>query len=408
MDQPARPRRRTTVVAAVVLGVAGAVVLASTGSPLWAAARVVIALAVAGEVVLAQRSGPRTAGWSALLVGAVALPAASVMAADHLASGVVVRGAAALAAALAAAVLVVAGTATLLRATRRWWRLLALPVAFVLLQMVMVPVGMAVLVTNRAHAELGAATPADLGLEFEDVILRTSDGVDLAAWWVPGDTRAAVVLLHGAGSTRTATLDHAEALAGQGFGVLMLDARGHGGSGGTAMDLGWYGTRDISTAVDWLVERDDVDDFRIGAVGLSMGGEEALTAAAADPRIGAVVAEGVGVRVAADARPEGWLPDTVNRLNTAVTDVLTTAEQPEPLRDVVAALDEAGTPTLIIAGSGEGSQAAWLAEVVRGDTVTVWDVPDAAHTRALDVHREEWVSRVNDVLAYLFVADAAG
>lgn len=408
MDQPARPRRRTAVIAAVVLGVAGAVVLATTGSPLWAAVRAVIALAVAGEVVLAQRSGPRTAGWSALLVGAVALPAAGVMAADHLASGVVVRGAAALTAALAAAVLVVAGAVTLLRVTRRWWRLLALPVAFVLLQLVMVPVGMAVLVTNRAHAELGAATPADHALDYEDVTLRTPDGVALAAWWVPGDSRAAVVLLHGAGSTRTATLDHAEALADLGCGVLMLDARGHGESGGTAMDLGWHGAEDVSVAVDWLLARDDVDDARIGVVGLSMGGEEALTAAAADPRIRVVVAEGVGVRVAADAPPEGWLPDTVNRLSTALTDVLTAADPPPPLRDVVDALDASEVSTLIIAGSGEGAQAQWLAEVAEGDTVTVWDVPDAGHTQALDVHRAEWLSRVREALLYLALPDSAG
>jgi len=401
MEQPARPRRRIAAVAAVVLGVAGAVLLATSGSALWAVVRAAVAIALAGGLVLAQRSGPRVAGWSAVLVGVVVLPAAGGMAVDHLASGVVLRGSAALLTGLAAAVLVVAGAVSLLRTARRWWRLLALPVALVLLQFVMVPVGMAVLVTNRAHAELGTLTPADHGLEFEDVTLRTRDGVDLAAWWVPGDTGAAVVLLHGAASTRTATLDHAEALAGMGFAVLLLDARGHGDSGGTAMDLGWHGADDIGVAVDWLARRDDVDEDRIGAVGLSMGGEEALTAAAVDPRIRAVVAEGVGVRVAADARPEGWLPDTVNRMNTALTDVLTAASPPEALRDVLTVLDTAGTPTLIIAGAGEGMHAGWITGAADGGAVHVWDVPDAEHTRALDAYPEEWRSRVRDALARL-------
>lgn len=290
----------------------------------------------------------------------------------------------------------VCGTRTLLRAPRPWWRLLALPVAFVLLQLVMVPVAMGVLTTNRAHAPLGDATPADHGLAYDDVALRTDDGVDLAAWYVPGDNGAAVVLLHGAGSTRSATLDHAEALAGLGYGVLMLDARGHGGSAGTAMDLGWYGNLDVDCAVDWLLARPDVTNERVGVVGLSMGGEEALTAAAADPRIGAVVAEGVGVRVAADAAPEGWLPDLVNRVSTAVTDLLTSADPPVPLREAVAAL-EPGQQALLIAGAGEGAQAAWYLEVA-ADGVSVWDVPDAGHTQALDVHPGAWVARVSGLL----------
>lgn len=396
MDQPGRPRRRTAIGAALALAVAGAVVLATSGSPAWAVVRVAVALGVGTALVVAERSGPRVAGWSALLAGVVVLPAAGVMAADHLAAGALLRGTAALLAALAAATLVVVGAAVLLRATGRWWRLLALPVAFVLLQLVMVPVGLAVLATNRAHADLGAATPADRGLQYEDVVLRTPDGVDLAAWWVPGETEAAVVLLHGSGSTRSATLEHAEALAGLGYGVLMLDARGHGESGGTAMDLGWYGVTDVLTAVDWLAGRPEA--LRIGVVGLSMGGEEALTAAAADPRIRAVVAEGVGVRVAADAGPEGWFPDAVNRLTTAVTDLLTAADPPPPLRDVVAALGDGPTPTLLIAGAGEGARAAWFAAGVDTDVVQVWDVPDAGHTQALDVHPDAWLSRVDAVL----------
>ena len=60
------------------------------------------------------------------------------------------------------------------------------------------------------------------------------------------------MLLHGSGSTRSAVLDQAAVLAEGGYGVLLFDARGHGESGGRAMDFGWYGDADIAGALDYL------------------------------------------------------------------------------------------------------------------------------------------------------------
>jgi fermentation-respiration switch protein FrsA (DUF1100 family) len=188
-------------------------------------------------------------------------------------------------------------------------------------------------------------------------------------------------------------------LSGLGYGVLMLDARGHGESDGTVMALGWYGNADVAPAVDWLVDRPDVEEGRIGAVGLSMGGEEALTAAAADQRILAVVGEGVGVRVAADVEPSqaaGWLPQSVNSLTTAVTDMFTDADPPSPLTDVVQEM--APRPALIIAGRGEDAQARWVRDAAP-ESVTVWELPDTAHTRGLATHPQEWEQWVGEFLA---------
>ena len=59
----------------------------------------------------------------------------------------------------------------------------------------------------------------------------------LAGWYAPSRNGAAVVLLHGAGSTRSNVLDEAVVLAEHGYGVLMLDARGHGESAGRGHGL---------------------------------------------------------------------------------------------------------------------------------------------------------------------------
>lgn len=153
---------------------------------------------------------------------------------------------------------------------------------------------------------VGTTTPADRGLPYRDVEFRTGDGVRLSGWYVPSRAGAAVVLVHGAGSTRSSVLDHAVVLGRAGYGVLLFDARGHGRSGGRAMDFGWYGDADIAAAVTFLQAEPDVDDERIAAVGMSMGGEEAIGAAAGDARIKAVVAEGATNRSAGD---KAWLSD---------------------------------------------------------------------------------------------------
>ena len=44
-----------------------------------------------------------------------------------------------------------------------------------------------------------------------------------------------------------------------GSGVLMIDARGHGDSGGRVMDFGWHGDADIAAATGYLADRPDVD-----------------------------------------------------------------------------------------------------------------------------------------------------
>ena len=66
------------------------------------------------------------------------------------------------------------------------------------------------------------------------------------------------------------------------------------------MDFGWYGDRDVNGAVQFVARQADVGNGRILAVGLSMGGEEAIGAAASNPRICGVVAEGATGRTAAD------------------------------------------------------------------------------------------------------------
>ena len=356
----------------------------------------------------ASPATPRSTGRGALVcaAGLVGITLGVGIGGPHLAkSGPTPTSVAGLSALVAGLVLMVVGARMILRGRRWWVTALVIGTLVIGTGLTLLTVGQALAATTVPPTSLGAVTPTDKGLEYREVTAMTTDGVTLSAWYIPSANGAAVVLRHGAGSTRTDTLDHAAVLAGEGYGVLMMDARGHGLSAGRAMDFGWYGDQDIRAGVDFLASQPDVDDSRIGVVGLSMGGEEAIGAAAADPRIQAVVAEGASQRMPAD---KVWLSDAygvagvvqeqLDRVTYAVSDLLTPAGPPTSLRR--AAELAAPRPMLLIAGGevpDEEHAAAWI-QAGSPDSVTLWVVPAAGHIAGLHTQPEEWKRRVTQFL----------
>lgn len=285
----------------------------------------------------------------------------------------------------------------IVRSLHGWARLLVVP-WLLLVMATTYSLSIALAATYVAPGDGVAAAPE--GLDAVHVVMTSADGVTLTGWYVPSANGAAVVVRHGSGSDRASALPQARVLAENGYGVLLVDARGHGSSGGRAMDLGWYGDLDTAAAVDLLVSRPDVDPRRIAVLGMSMGGEEAIGAAAADPRLAAVVAEGVTGRTAADKAwlseeygLAGQLQEQLDRLTYALVGLLAGAPAPTSLREAVAA---APTPTLLIAAGevpDEGHVARRLAAAA-ADSVQVWVVPGAGHTAALATQPDEWEERV--------------
>lgn len=226
------------------------------------------------------------------------------------------------------------------------------------------------------------------------VAFPTSDGVELVAWYTTPRNGAAVIVLPGSGGEKGSTVAHAAILARHGYGVLALDSRGTGDSGGIGNGWGWHGTADIVGALDWLDTRPEVD--RVGALGLSMGGEEALTAAAIDPRLIAVVADGASARTADDM---AYLPDDISgviqRLEAivmfGVADLMTDAAAPVTLRASMAARD---VPTLLIVGASADEAAAAPLLAAASTSVQRWDVPDVPHIASLERRPAEWEARV--------------
>jgi hypothetical protein len=114
------------------------------------------------------------------------------------------------------------------------------------------------------------ATPADIGLRFEELNLKTDDGVTLSAWCIPADNERGVVLFcHGNGGNISHRLDSIRIFHHLGLSVLILDYRGYGKSGGTPTEQGTY--LDGDAAWRYLVESRGVRPDRIVLFGRSLG-----------------------------------------------------------------------------------------------------------------------------------------
>ena len=138
------------------------------------------------------------------------------------------------------------------------------------------------------HAARTTTESGDLGAPYRDVAFETTDGLRLKGWYVSSKNGATVIVFPG----KKGTQKHARMLTRHGYGVLVFDRRGEGESEGDPNALGWAFHRDLEGALRFLRGRADVDDERIGAIGLSVGGEALLEASAKTRGFAAIVSDG--------------------------------------------------------------------------------------------------------------------
>ena len=195
---------------------------------------------------------------------------------------------------------------------------------------VLVPVAIALMATHRPRE---AAETVELGRASQPLTLRTADGLHLHGRYVTSRNGAAVIVFPGTGGRAA----QARALVRQGYGVLMLDMRGYADSDGDPNMFGWSGTKDVDAGVAFLARRADVRDGRIGGLGFSVGGEVMMEAAAGNPGLRAVVADGAGERSVRESRLRGragWLSLPSYLMQTAAVAVLSGDRPPPSLVDV--------------------------------------------------------------------------
>jgi uncharacterized protein len=278
--------------------------------------------------------------------------------------------------------------------TWRYTRRLLFGAAGVLVVYALVlPIGLGYVTTHIGRA----VVPANkLGVAYENVRFTSSDGLELEGWYVPSRNGAAVIAFPGRKGPQKPT----RMLARHGYGVLLFDRRGEGKSEGEPNSWGWGGDRDIKAAIAFLQRRRDVDPGRIGGIGLSVGGEMMLEAAADTEALAAVVSEGAGARMFTEEMDED-LPGVEKAtivvpawLKQASIAVFSNQLPPTDLKDLVPRI--APRPMLLIAApnapTGEDLNRGYFAAA--GQPKTLWEIPESGHVGGLSARPQEYERRV--------------
>jgi dienelactone hydrolase len=276
---------------------------------------------------------------------------------------------------------------------RRYLRRVLLALGgFLVLVLLIAPFFTGYVLTHTARAFV---PEPELGAAHEEVSFTTSDGLVLRGWYIPSRNGAAVIAFPGRkGSQRPARM-----LARHGYGVLLFDRRGEGESDGDPNIFGWNGERDVHAAVEFLEGRPDVEPGRIGGIGLSVGGEMMIEAAAESDGLKALVSDGAGIRSLREAlavpetgmRAQGVL---VHAVLTPSVALFSNTFPPPSLEDLSARIS---APVLFIyADPGQGGEAELTQAYYDAapEPKEVWLVPGAEHTGGIEAQPEEYERRV--------------
>jgi pimeloyl-ACP methyl ester carboxylesterase len=237
--------------------------------------------------------------------------------------------------------------------------------------------------------------PGSVGLPFEHVTY--SDG--LPAWYVPGTQgRPVIVVVHGYGGNRTATVEVGPPLHRLGYGLLFVDLRYV--SGDRRYGGGQREADEVTDALRWV---DETVQLPAVLLGFSGGAFASLAAVARGARPVAVVADSgfTGFRSVVAFRAH--VPEVVTNLLPVLYPLVSGGGH---ALDVARELDGRpfAAPALIIQGTGDRtippSDGPRLARLTGG---RLWLLPDVAHTKAFDADREAYVARVDE-----FVRSVAG
>ena len=130
---------------------------------------------------------------------------------------------------------------------------------------------------NLYHPGHGiTSTPAELGLEYEDITFVSEDGLQLNGWWIPhAQARGTIIHCHGNAGNMSDRVWLVGDLHRLGVNVFIFDYRGYGNSRGLPTEQGTYA--DARAAYEVVrAKYDDVDTPPVIVHGQSLGGAVAV------------------------------------------------------------------------------------------------------------------------------------
>lgn len=246
--------------------------------------------------------------------------------------------------------------------------------------------------------------PSDLALPFEELKLKTAEGITLSCWLIPAGehARGTVIFLHGVSENRIVGLPIARRLHAVGFNVFLYDCRSHGESGGSVCTYGFYEKLDVSTIINYLESRQDLTLGRIGLMGSSMGAAVAIQVAALDARVAAVVAESgfASLRKVYDEYqkrmikiPWHYLRNLVIRRSEQIAHFKASLVSP------VEAVKQVHVPLFVMHGTADNKIPSSASELVfrnAHEPKELWLIPGARHNDMVEKGGEEYFTRIVD------------
>lgn len=117
-------------------------------------------------------------------------------------------------------------------------------------------------------------TPKVIGLDYEEVYLKTEDGLLLNGWLIKkSEATTTVIFFHGNAGNISHRLDKISVFYQLGLNIFIIDYRGYGKSQGRPSEQGLY--KDGRAAYDYIKSRKDLGD-KIIAYGESLGSAAAI------------------------------------------------------------------------------------------------------------------------------------
>jgi fermentation-respiration switch protein FrsA (DUF1100 family) len=120
---------------------------------------------------------------------------------------------------------------------------------------------------NRAIADIRL----NLACPMEDTYFYSNDGIKLNAWYIqPDKGKPVIIYCHGQGENISLWQDIAQFLTDYGYGIFMLEYRGHGRSKGEPSEKGLY--LDLESAIKYMKDYKNIEPDNIVLWGRSLGG----------------------------------------------------------------------------------------------------------------------------------------
>jgi len=132
-------------------------------------------------------------------------------------------------------------------------------------------------------------SPEKFLLSFYEIDFPSADGLALTGWFIPGVKKGpALILCHKLGGSKASLINLAVPLQMEGYNIFLFDFRNSGESRGKLSSFGILEARDVIGAVDFVMNRNDIDQSKIGLYGVEMGAYAAALGAVERKNIKAI------------------------------------------------------------------------------------------------------------------------